>query len=125
MSVFRRFWRKWCCVTENNEDADDLADARSIADVCDEIFVRRVYKSSSVILAVNQDVIFDHPNVPKISKSELFDDKEVVTTCNKTRKQKNRRLAEPQDMSAKDDLGGDTGDVAFNDSDVMDALGSF
>lgn len=126
MSRFLRFCMRACCCRNDADDTlKDLGDDNEEED--NEIFVYRVYRSSSVTNVQNaDDIMRNHPCVPKTSKSEVFDFNEGRNT-RKTRGNRSRqpRNVPEQENGVKEDIGGDTGDVTFNDDETLYVLDSF
>lgn len=101
----------------------------------DDLVITRVFKSSSVVeLRGNQGILPGFPYIPpKLSRSDIFNpDKaksQVQEDKNQTRKSRfdrgNRNAERNRVMfesGARNDLGGDTGDVVFDESDGLEII---
>lgn len=120
--------RAFCCRNDAVNTLTGLHDNKEEGED-DDIIVYRVYRSSSATNGQNAvDSLKSHPFAPKTSKSEVFDFNNVnLSTTRKTRGNRSRHpTSNPeQENGAKEDVGGDTGDVIFDDADTLNVLDSF
>ena len=114
-----------CCFRGNKES--EIND--------DDIVITRVYRSTSVVeLRGNMDIVPGFPYVPpKQSKSEIFSTDNTKSRVQEDEKQKKKcrysrgnrnavRNHVATDSGARNDVGGDTGDVVFDESDGLEII---
>jgi hypothetical protein len=101
----------------------------------DDLVVTRVYKSSSVLeLRGNQEILPGFPYIPaKQSRSDVFildeaksrvivDEKQANEKKYGTRRRDADTVHVVTDSGARNDVGGDTGDVVFEGSDGLEII---
>ena len=93
----------------------------------DDIVVTRVYRSTSAVFLQEKSVIMPgFPYLPKASKSDVFsgmDERVREKSGNKAANRKSMKVI--NDAAATFDIGGDVGDVSFNDSEGIEVITLF